>query len=74
MTREKAHPCKEAMHLLWDGSPMEILSKFKCPHIESPELSVYKLGIIKASEFSDEHLEDFAEQLAFELWDMLELL
>ena len=40
MAWEEAQPCKEAMHLLWDGSPLEVPSEFKCPHIESPELFV----------------------------------
>ena len=62
------------MHLLWDWSPLEIPCKFRCPHIELPELSVYKLGIIKAGECSDENSKNFIEQLACEFWDMLELL
>ena len=62
------------MHLLWDWTPLKIPCKFRCPYIESPELSVYKLGIIKARECSDEHSKDFAEQLACEFGNMLELL
>ena len=62
------------MHLLWDWSPLEIPCKFRCPHIESLELSVYKLGIIKTGECSDEHPHSFAEQLASKLWDVLEQL
>ena len=74
MAWEEAHPCEEAMHLLWDRSLLKVPSQFRCPHIKSPKLPVYKFSITKACECSDKHSHDFTKQLACEFWDMLKLL
>ena len=74
MDWEEAHPCKEAMHFLWDRSPLKVPSKLICPHIKPLELPIYKFSIIKACECNDEHTHDLTKQLACEFWDMLKLL